>query len=94
MDKDKEKQEISVIGRLFCIEVLLLLMGIGSLVSGVVTGQAIQMFWGVMIIGGSIALYFVRKKDWKKHWEEQEAMQQIYEQKMKEKREQEHGDKK
>jgi hypothetical protein len=32
-----------------------------------------------MIISGSIALHFVRKKDWKKHWEEQEAMQKRYE---------------
>jgi len=72
MDKDKEKQEISLIGRLFCIEALLLLMGIVSLVSGLITGQEVQLFWGVMIIGGSITLYFVRKKDWKKHWEEKE----------------------
>ena len=86
MDKDKEKQEISVIGRLFCIEVLLLLMGIGSLVSGVVTGQATQMFWGVMIIGGSIALHFVRKKDWKKHWEEQEELKRVYDEKSRERK--------
>jgi len=91
MDKDKEKQEISLIGRLFCIEALLLLMGIVSLVSGLITGQEVQLFWGVMIIGGSITLYFVRKKDWKKHWEEKEAMQRIYEQQMKEKRERKDG---
>ncbi len=91
MDKDKEKQEISLIGRLFCIEALLLLMGIVSLVSGLITGEAVQLFWGVMIIGGSITLYFVRKKDWKKHWEEKEAMQRIYEQQMKEKRERKDG---
>jgi len=91
MDKDKEKQEISLIGRLFCIEALLLLMGIVSLVSGLITGQEVQLFWGVMIIGGSITLYFVRKKDWKKHWEEKEAMQRIYEQQMKERKERKDG---
>ncbi|HYR03181.1 MAG TPA: hypothetical protein VES58_07535 [Syntrophobacteria bacterium] len=91
MDKEKEKQEISLIGRLFCVEALLLLMGIVSLVSGIITGQEVQLFWGVMIIGGSITLYFVRKKDWKKHWEEKEAMQRIYEQQMKEKRERKDG---
>ena len=78
MDKDKGKQEISVIGRLFSIEVLLVIMGIVCLVSGIVTGAVIQLFWGVMIIGGSVALYFVKKKDWKKHWEDQERMQLVY----------------
>jgi uncharacterized membrane protein HdeD (DUF308 family) len=78
MYKDKEKQEISVIGRLFSIEVLLVIMGIVCLVSGIVTGAVIQLFWGVMIIGGSVALYFVKKKDWKKHWEDQERMQLVY----------------
>jgi hypothetical protein len=91
MDKDKEKQEITLIGRIFCIEALLLLMGIVSLVSGIITGQEVQLFWGVMIIGGSITLYFVRKKDWKKHWEEKEAMQRIYEQQMREKKERKDG---
>ena len=78
MDKEKEKQEISVIGRLFSIEALLIVMGLACLVSGFVTGEAIQLFWGVMIVGGSVVLYFVKKKDWKKHWEEQELMQQAY----------------
>lgn len=87
MDKDKEKQEISVIGRLFSIEALLLLMGIASLVSGIVTGEVIQLFWGGLIIAGSVILYFVKKKDWKKHWEEQEQFKQLYEQKMRERKE-------
>ena len=78
MDKDKAKQEISVIGRLFSIETLLFLMGIASLVSGIITGEAIQLFWGGLILTGTVALHYVRKKDWKKHWEEQELMQQAY----------------
>ncbi|MCM2359812.1 MAG: hypothetical protein NDI77_16800, partial [Geobacteraceae bacterium] len=82
-----EKQEISVIGRLLSIEVFLLLMGIASLVSGIVTGEAIQLFWGVMIIGGSVILYLVKKKDWKKHWEEQERLRERYEQKVQERKE-------
>ncbi len=73
MDNGKAKQEISVIGRLFSLEALLILMGLISLVSGIVTGQATQIFFGVVILAGSVALYFVRKKDWKKHWEELEA---------------------
>ena len=78
MDKDKGKQEISVIGRLFSIEALLIVMGLACLVSGTATGEPMQLFWGTMIIGGSVVLYFVKKKDWKKHWEEQERVQQVY----------------
>jgi Zn-dependent protease with chaperone function len=75
---DKEKQEISVIGRLFSIEALLVIMGLVCLVSGIMTGESIQLFWGAMIIGGSVILFFVKKKDWKKHWEEQERIQKVY----------------
>jgi uncharacterized membrane protein HdeD (DUF308 family) len=75
---DKEKQEVSVIGRLFSIEVLLIVMGLVCLVSGIITGESIQLFWGAMIIGGSVVLFFVKKKDWKKHWEEQERIQKVY----------------
>ena len=79
MDNDKARQEVSVLGRLFCLEALLLLMGLFSLGSGIYTGELTQLFWGVMISGGAVVLYFVRKKDWKKHWEEQERQRQLYE---------------
>ncbi len=78
MDKDKEKQEISVIGRLLSMEAILILAGIFFIVTGIIRQDVMALFWGVMIIGGSVALYFVKKKDWKKHWEEQELMQQAY----------------
>ena len=81
MDKDKENQEISVLGRLFSIEVFLCLMGIASLISFFFTGELTQLFWGVIIVGGAVALYFVRKKDWKKHWAEQEELRRAYEEK-------------
>lgn len=92
MDKDKERQELSVIGRLFCLEALLLLMGLFSLVSGIYTGESIQLFWGGMIIVGAVILYFVRKKDWKKHWAEQEEFRRRMEERQKrEKEENKHG---
>ena len=94
MDKDKQNQEVSVIGRLFSMQTLLFIMGVFSLVSGILTGEMIQMFWGVMIIGGSIILYFVRKKDWKKHWEEQERMAELYRQKEQERKQRESEEKK
>jgi len=87
MDQDKQKQEVSIIGRLFSMEMLLILMGCFSLGSGIYAGKPIQIFWGVMIIIGSIALYFVRKKDWKKHWEEQEELRRMYEERERQKRE-------
>jgi hypothetical protein len=89
MDSNKEKQEISIIGRLFSMEVLLIVMGLLSLIAGIVRKDVMPVFWGVMIIGGSIVLHFVRKKDWKKHWEEQEAERQFYEELARAKKERE-----
>jgi hypothetical protein len=93
---DKERQEISVVGRLFSMDVFLCLMGIACLVSGFVTGETMQLFWGGLIVTGSVALHFIRKKDWKAHWEQQELYRQIYlERQEREKREKEeaHGPK-
>ena len=87
MDKDKDKQEASLIGRLFSMEALLLLMGLFSLGSGILHREATQVFCGVMIGGGAIALHFVRKKDWKKHWEEQERLKELYEERLRRERE-------
>jgi hypothetical protein len=86
---EKETQEASLIGRIFCMEALILLMGIISLGSGIYTGESIQLFWGVLIIAGSVVLHFVRKKDWKKHWEDQEKMQLIHEELKRRKKEEE-----
>jgi hypothetical protein len=47
MDKDKEKnQEISLIGRLFSLEVLLILMGLFSLVAGIIYGKMAKILLG------------------------------------------------
>ena len=87
---DKEKQEISVIGRLFSIEALLILMGLFSLGSGIWTKETIQIFWGLMIIGGAVILHFVRKKDWKAHWEEQERLRDAHLERQRREREEKH----
>lgn len=76
MDKDKQRQEVSLIGRIFSIEALLLLMGVASLFFGIVRGVTMNIFWGLIIIPGVFLLMKIRKKDWKKHWEELEAEQQ------------------
>ena len=70
------------------METLILLAGLFSLGSGYYTGEPMQYFWGGMILTGAVALHFVRKKDWKKHWEEQEEMQRLMEERRKIKEEQ------
>ena len=76
MDNDKQRQEISLIGRILSMEALLLLMGIVCLVYGIVNGDEMSIFFSVIIIPGVFILAKVRKKDWKKHWEEMEAEHQ------------------
>ena len=76
MDKDKEKLEISVLGRLLSMEALIFLMGLASLWYGIVNGAGMSIFFGVFILSGAVALFFVKKKDWKKHWEDQEIIRQ------------------
>jgi amino acid permease len=80
---DSAPQKKTLLGRLLSLETLLLLIGLVFLGSGSYTGERIQLFWGIMISIGSLILYFVRKKDWKKHWEEQELMKQYLEEKRK-----------
>jgi len=69
----------SLLDRILSMETLIFLVGIMLIGSGFYTGDPMQYFFGGIIILGSIVLHFVRKKDWKKHWEEQEAMQRRYE---------------
>ena len=72
-EQNKEKQEASLIGRILSMEALLLLMGVASLVYGIVNNVETSILWGVIIIPGVFLLVKVRRKDWKKHWEEMEA---------------------
>jgi hypothetical protein len=74
MNKEKEQQELSVLGRLLSMEAFIFLMGLVSLGYGLTGGTGVNIFFGIFILGGSVVLYFVKKKDWKKHWEEQEAI--------------------
>jgi hypothetical protein len=73
MDKDKQRQEVSLIGRILSMEALLLLMGIASLYYGITQDATMNIFWGLVIIPGVFILMKVRKTDWKKHWEDMEA---------------------
>lgn len=62
MDKDKEKQEISVLGRLFSLEALLIVMGLFSLISGVIVNDPTRILLGVIIIGGFFLYFLYRKR--------------------------------
>ncbi len=66
MDKDKEHEEISLIGRLFSLEALLILMGFVSIVAGLVKLQWGRIIVGVLVIGAAVLLNVVRKKESKK----------------------------
>lgn len=89
---ENEKQQKSLVAKIMSMETLIFLVGLFSLGSGFYRNEPMQYFWGGMIISGSIALHFVRKKDWKKHWEEQEAMQRRYEARRKQEQEDKDGE--
>lgn len=72
-DGQKNLQKASLIGRILSMEAFLLLMGIASLVYGIMNDVSMNIFWGCVIIPGVFILHKVRKKDWNKHWEDMEA---------------------
>lgn len=67
-DEAKERQESSLVGRLLSLEAVLLVMGVVSLVYGLVNGEHTNTFFGLVIIPGVFLLHKVKKKDWKAHW--------------------------
>ncbi|HET6420574.1 MAG TPA: hypothetical protein VFG19_10480 [Geobacteraceae bacterium] len=62
MDKDKEKQEISVLGRLFSLEALLVVMGAVSLISGAVRRNFTGLLLGSLILGGLLLFIIIRRR--------------------------------
>lgn len=74
-DSGKERQEISLVGRILSLETMLLMMGVASLVYGIVNGVETSILWGIVIIPGVFILMKVRRKDWQKHWQDLEAEQ-------------------
>lgn len=61
MDKDKQRQEISLIGRLLSMEVLLVLMGALSLISGILAHDVLRLFLGVIILS-ALALFIILRR--------------------------------
>jgi hypothetical protein len=88
MGNGKQGQGKSLLGRLFSIETMIFLIGVGSIVYGVADGiKPMQIFFGICIVCGSVALHFVRKKDWDAHWAELDRVRQAHEQRMADERE-------
>jgi len=56
MSGNKENQEICVLGRLFSLEALVVIMGVVSLVYGLITGQITSIIIGAAVLAGTIAL--------------------------------------
>jgi len=61
MDKDKERQEISLLGRFLTMEALLVLMGALSLVSGILAVDWIRIASGFAIIV-ALLVYLMKRR--------------------------------
>jgi uncharacterized membrane protein len=59
MQGNKESQELSVLGRLISMEALLFLMGVVSLVFGLLAGQLWNIVFGALIV---LAAVFLARK--------------------------------
>lgn len=76
-------QEKTLLRRIFSAETLIFCVGVACVVYGVANGiRIMQIFFGVCIVGGSVMLHFVRKKDWDAHWAELDRVQKAHEQRM------------
>jgi len=62
MDKDKERQEISLLGRLLSMEALLILMGLFSLISGIIDHDPLRIIPGIAIISSLVLLIILRRR--------------------------------
>jgi hypothetical protein len=83
MKEAAEEKGPSCLDRVLRMENFLGLVGVGCIVGGVVSGiRPMSIFYGICIIVGSIALHFVKKKNWEEHWAQQERVRKAYEQRM------------
>ena len=66
---NSQPQRKSVLARIFSLEWVMAAFGLFSLGSGLLEGELMPVFWGVMILAGLAILLVVRRRDWQKHWE-------------------------
>jgi hypothetical protein len=60
MNIDKERQEISLVGRIISLEALLVVMAVLSLISGMIDGDPIRILCGTLI-AAVLLLQFILK---------------------------------
>ena len=61
MDENKQRQEVSLIGRILSLEFLLLLMGSSSLVYGIIKAEIINISIGLVLVVVILSLMIRRK---------------------------------
>jgi hypothetical protein len=88
MGSKGDVQAKSILRRIFSVETLIFCVGIACVVYGVVNSFGVMpIFFGICIIGGSVALHFVRKKDWDAHWADMDRIRKAHESRMEEEKE-------
>jgi flagellar biosynthesis component FlhA len=83
MEAQDKAADKSLLRRLFSTETAICCVGIGCMIYGVVNGlKVMPLFFGLCIVGGSVMLHFVRKKDWDAHWSDMDRIRREHEQRM------------
>jgi low temperature requirement protein LtrA len=65
---DHPKQTKPLLDRILSLEGAMAAFGLYSLGSGLLQGELMSVFWGIMILVGLVILVAVRRRDWKQHW--------------------------
>lgn len=82
-DSNETPGKQSLLRSLFSTEGAIFCIGVACMVYGVADGfRVMQFFFGLCIVGGSVALHFVRKKDWDAHWAEHHRLNEAHEQRL------------
>ena len=91
MEANGKLQEKSLLRWFFSAETLIFCVGVACLVYGATNGlKVMQLFFGICILGGSVLLHYVRKKDWGAHWAELDRVRQAHDRRMAEESEDKH----
>ena len=89
MEAKGKSPDKTLLKRLFTTETAICCVGIGCMVYGAINGVVMPLFFGLCIVGGSVMLHFVRKKDWDAHWADMDRIRKEHEQRMAEEQEDE-----
>ena len=88
MEANNKAPEKSLLKLIFRTETAIFCVGLGCIGYGLATGlNVMPIFFGICIVGGSVALHFVRKRDWDAHWADMDRIRQEHERRMAEERE-------